>query len=271
MASTIAIFDSGVGGLSIFEHVRSSYPNANYVLVCDNLEYPYGEKSEEHLNRRVQEVMRRIVNQFKPDLAVVACNTASTVVLPLLREKFQLPIVGVVPAIKPAAEQSLTREFGLLATPGTVARAYTQSLLNQFASDCTVIKVGSSCLVNMAEAKLYGRSVDMVALETELAPFITNRKCDILVLACTHFPLLNKEIENVFEKNNRDIKIIDSGHGIARRVVQLLQEQGNMQVAPPKNKFFSQAVFTNSIDAQLAFIEKLKDEFSLKYTGRLNE
>ena len=268
--TSIVIFDSGVGGLSVFEQVAASLPKADYVLVCDNLEFPYGDKSEQCLNQRVLNVMQRIVEQFKPDLAVVACNTASTIVLPLLRESFHIPIVGVVPAVKPASERSLSREFGLLATPATVARSYTQSLLNQFASDCTVMKVGSSRLVEIAETKLYGGTVDMQALEAELRPFLQNPNCDVLVLACTHFPLLNKEISSIFEDNNHAIELIDSGSGIARRVVQLLHHQKMPNVTISSHAQFAKAVFTAPVDGQLAFIRTLQ-EYGLEYAGSLND
>ena len=154
--SRIVIFDSGVGGLSIYQEVVKKCPNHDYVFVSDNLAFPYGTKPEAELIERVVSVVKVVEEQYKPDLLVVACNTASTIALPSLRSRFNFPIVGVVPAIKPAAKLTKSKVIGLLATPGTIARSYTQSLIDDFAQDCTVVKVGSSKLVGMAEQKICG-------------------------------------------------------------------------------------------------------------------
>lgn len=237
--SGIAIFDSGVGGLSIYQQIKQQLPDSQYIFVSDNLAFPYGTKPEDELCERVLDVVERVIHQYQPDLFVVACNTASTVVLPLLREKFDLPIVGVVPAIKPAAQLSKSKHIGLLATPATIKRDYTNQLIQEFAADCQIVRVGSSRLVQIAEDKLYGRGVDIQQIEQELTPFLKQKNLDILVLACTHFPLLNKEIESIF-KANADVKIIDSGEGIARRVSQLMNE---LEIKY-SNKRPSLAVFT---------------------------
>src|SRR5690606_22891926 len=149
-----------------------------------------------------------------PKLAVVACNTASTVALPRLRSQFALPIVGVVPAIKPAARLSANRIIRLLATPGTVARPYTQKLIDQFAADCEVIRVGSSELVEQAERKLRGEPVDLDLLRRIMAPIIEGG-ADTVVLGCTHFPLLQQELQLAA---GRPLQWVDSGAAIARRV-----------------------------------------------------
>jgi len=219
--SLIVVFDSGVGGLSVYQEIVKKCPNHDYVFVSDNQAFPYGTKAESALIERVLTVIHTVEQQYQPDLLVVACNTASTVVLPSLRNCFKFPIVGVVPAIKPAAIKSKTKTIGLLATPGTIARSYTQSLINEFASGCSVIKVGSSKLVEMAERKLYGHCVNTDEIREQLIPFFNTPKLDILVLACTHFPLLNKEIECFFQLNNHPIELIDSGLAIANRVAEL--------------------------------------------------
>ncbi|MCL4164090.1 UNVERIFIED_CONTAM: hypothetical protein GTU68_047005 [Idotea baltica] len=190
--SGIAIIDSGVGGLSIYQEIKKQLPDRQYIFVSDNQAFPYGTKPEKELKKRVFEIVERVIAQFQPELIVIACNTASTVVLPPLRERFELPIVGVVPAIKPAAQLTKTNVIGLLATPATIARVYTDQLIKDFAPNCDVIKVGSSRLVEIAEDKLNDRPVDIDQIKAEIQPLIDSNKMDTLVLACTHFPLLNK-------------------------------------------------------------------------------
>ena len=214
----VAIYDSGVGGLSVYSEIIASYPDANCVFVSDNAAYPYGTKSNDELLSRVMVVAHAICERYAPDVLVLACNTASTVCLPHLRDQLSIPIVGVVPAIKPAAQLSRSKVIGLLATPATVEREYTHSLINEFAAHCSVIKVGSKALVDMAEAKLAGLEVDIKGLESVLRPFIEADELDTLVLACTHFPLLKSEIKHVFDVRKRDVCLVDSGQAIAKRV-----------------------------------------------------
>jgi len=219
--SRIVVFDSGVGGLSVYQEIVKRCPNHDYIFVSDNHAFPYGMKSEPELIERILHVVQQINHHYEPDLLVVACNTASTVALPTLRQNFSFPIVGVVPAIKPAAIASKTKTIGLLATPGTIARSYTQNLIDEFAHDCIVIKVGSSELVNIAEKKLYGQAFNHNQIKGELSPFIETVELDILILACTHFPLLKKEISSIFNQTNQKITLIDSGVAIANRVAEL--------------------------------------------------
>lgn len=220
---TIAILDSGVGGLSIYQEVLKKCPDNHFVFISDNQAFPYGTKTEKQLNERVTLVVARIVEQYSPDILIIACNTASTIVLPLLRQLYSFPIVGVVPAIKPAAGLSETGTIGLLATPGTISRAYTDSLIKEFAPNHTLIKVGSSALVQLAESKLRGTEVDTTLIEQELSPFIANEDIDTLVLACTHFPLLKNELIEVFNSHSKKIQFIDSGEAIANRTFELSQ------------------------------------------------
>ena len=253
--SKIAIIDSGVGGLSIYQAIKKELPEQDYLFVSDNQAFPYGTKPAEQLKTRVFEIVERVIQQFNPDLLVIACNTASTVVLPLLREHFSLPIVGVVPAIKPAAKQSKTKKIGLLATPATINRSYTDELIQEFASDCEVIRVGSSRLVEIAEDKLAGRAVNTEQITEILEPFIEAEELDSIVLACTHFPLLNKEIESILEVNSHSIKLVDSGQGIANRVVQLCDSLSKSESDAGHNS--SLAVFTDLDALGEPFIEQI--------------
>ncbi|MDO6571818.1 glutamate racemase [Gilvimarinus sp. 2_MG-2023] len=224
----ILVFDSGVGGLTIVHEVRQHCPSVGIDYLSDNAGFPYGTKSEAFvIDRCVHLIQQTLELSDNPiDLVVVACNTASTLALPKLREVLDLPIIGVVPAIKPAAEQSANQYFGVLATPGTVNRPYTKQLIREFASHCTVVSVGSSELVQIAENKLRGVEPNKEALNAILAPLLTisrdnptPEKLDTLVLACTHFPWLKTDIEAVLA---RPIQVIDSGLAIARRVSSIL-------------------------------------------------
>lgn len=217
----VVIFDSGVGGLSIFQEVHRLMPENHYVFVSDAAAFPYGIKKESVLIERVLTVCQTVLKKFTPDLVIIACNTASTVTLPHLREKFDVPFVGVVPAIKPAAVISTSKVIGLLATPATIERGYTQSLIDQFADDCRVIRVGTSALVEIAEQKLANERVDIAQVERILQPFLNTPELDTLILACTHFPLLKEEIKSVFEQYNHNIEFVDSGSAIASRVQDL--------------------------------------------------
>lgn len=222
----VLVFDSGVGGLSIVAEIRRALPQIRISYASDNGFFPYGTKSEVELVARVEQVLWTLVEQCQPTLIVVACNTASTVALPPIRERFAIPIVGVVPAIKPAAQLSVSRVIGLLATPGTVNRPYTHQLIQDFAADCRIIPLGSSRLVELAEDKLRGRSIDPAAVEDALRPLLDSehfQDLDTLVLACTHFPLIREELNGAL---NKTVHWVDSGEAIARRVHELLLMTG---------------------------------------------
>lgn len=214
----IIIFDSGVGGLSIYQEIKQTMPSAPVVYCSDTHGFPYGSKSEEEVIERTSLCLNALVEQFDPSLAVIACNTASTISLPRVREELDIPVVGVVPAIKTASECSEKRCIGLLATPGTIVRSYTDQLINDFAGDCRVIRVGSSELVQMVEQYLRGGTVS--GMYKILAPFLEGEQVpDVVVLGCTHFSLLRTALREV----SKTIHWIDSGPAIARRVASLLE------------------------------------------------
>ncbi|MGI9276331.1 MAG: glutamate racemase [Endozoicomonas sp.] len=222
-AQPIVIFDSGVGGLSIYQEVKRRLPGLDVVYCSDNEGFPYGPKPESEVVDRTVHCLSRLAEQYHPSLAIIACNTASTISLPRARQTLKIPIVGVVPAIKPAGERSTNRCIGLLATPGTVEREYTHQLIRDFARDCEVISVGSSRLVQLAENHLRGVRVEPGELEEIIAPFFAgDRWPDSIVLGCTHFPLLKDELQAV---SPVPIQWIDSGEAIARRVGSLIEHK----------------------------------------------
>ncbi|HET7816896.1 MAG TPA: glutamate racemase [Sphingomicrobium sp.] len=220
----ILFLDSGVGGLSVLEPTRKLLPNAPVVYVADNAGYPYGRRSEREIASRVPALLGRLVERFRPRLAVIACNTASTIALDHVRSALELPVVGTVPAIKPAAELSKTRVIGVLGTEATVRQAYVDNLAAEFAADCAIVRLGSPELVDLAEAKLAGDEVGVEAVRAAALPMFEGGRggeIDVGVLACTHFPLLRGELETAFP----GVTWIDGGEGIARRIAWLTRDQ----------------------------------------------
>ncbi|CCJ87199.1 Glutamate racemase [Cronobacter dublinensis 582] len=217
------MFDSGVGGLSVYDEIRHLLPDLHYIYAFDNVAFPYGEKSEAFIVERVVEIVTAVQARYPLALAVIACNSASTVSLPALREKFAFPVVGVVPAIKPAARLTANGVVGLLATRGTVKRPYTHELIARFANECQIEMLGSAELVEIAEAKLHGEPVSLEALRRVLRPWLRMPEPpDTVVLGCTHFPLLAEELLQVLPEGTR---LVDSGAAIARRTAWLLEHE----------------------------------------------
>ncbi len=217
---TILVFDSGLGGLTVLREVMRARPDARFVYAADDAGFPYGRWEEAALVGRIVAVMERLLARFEPDLVVVACNTASTLVLPALRARFATPFVGTVPAIKPAAERSLTRHVAVLATPGTVRRDYTRELVRSFAADCRVTLVGSLHLAGLAEAALRGERIDDDAIRAEIEPCFPadDPRTDVVVLGCTHYPLLADAFHRLAPW---PVTWLDPAPAIAKRVVQL--------------------------------------------------
>lgn len=218
------VFDSGVGGLSVVEELRHMMPDLYLSYVADDAYRPYGNKTENQLKTRLPGLLQSLNLMLKPDVIVLACNTASTTALKEIRDTVSVPVVGVVPAIKPAAAQSLTKTIAVLGTPGTVKRRYVDTLIADFAGQCEVILHGSTNLVSLAEQKLAGQAISTESVKSEIAPLFAGphgRQLDTIVLACTHFPLLRQELGAAAP---RDLNWIDSGHAIARRTQSILQK-----------------------------------------------
>lgn len=246
----LLFFDSGVGGLSVLAPTRALLPQAPLVYVADSAGFPYGTRSEAEIAARVPALLGRLAERFDPRLIVIACNTASTIALQHVRAALDLPIVGTVPAIKPAAEMSKTRVIGVLGTEATVRQPYVDDLAARFASDCTVLRHGSAELVEMAEAALGGEAPDPARLRAVLDGLFGQpggERLDVIVNACTHFPLLEAELAAAAP---HPVTFVDGGPGIARRVDYLTQGQ-QWPAALPEGR----AVFTKLDDR----VEKLRD------------
>ncbi len=220
----ILLFDSGMGGLTVARAVARQLPEAHLVYSADNAGFPYGAWKEQELVTRIVMVIGKLIDAVKPDVVVIACNTASTIALAELRAAYKVPFVGTVPAIKPAAAQTKTGVIGVLATPGTVSREYTHSLIHTFAFHCKVILHGAPRLAEIAEQKLRGHAVDLEELKAEIAPVFRKRdgkQTDVVVLGCTHYPLLTDDIEKVAPWK---VTYIDPAPAIARRVADIVEE-----------------------------------------------
>jgi glutamate racemase len=221
----LLIFDSGIGGLSVLGAIRASLPGAPIVYAADSAFYPYGTKRAAEIDARVPALLGRLAERFDPELVVIACNTASTIALDTVRAALDLPIVGTVPAIKPAAEVSRTRVIGVLGTEATVRQPYVDRLSEEFAADCTVIRHGSAELVDLAEAKLRGEATDPEAYAAILDGLFSQpggERIDTIVLACTHFPLVEAELAAAA---GRPLRFVDGKEGIARRTAYLTRER----------------------------------------------
>jgi glutamate racemase len=235
----ILVFDSGIGGLTVYREVATARPDARYVYIADDSGFPYGEMPEEALITRVVHVIGKAIADHTPELVVVACNTASTLALAELRARFSVPFVGTVPAIKPACAQSVSKLVSVLGTQATVGREYTRAMIREFASGCDVHLVGSPRLATYAEAELAGAPVAGAAITAEIAGCFVEkdgRRTDIIVLACTHYPLL---LDRFHANAPWPVTWLDPAPAIARRVADLMREREAGNSPPPPQIAFT--------------------------------
>jgi glutamate racemase len=228
----ILLFDSGVGGLTVLAELRKVLPQAPVIYAADLAGLPYGEKTEAEIAARVAGLLGRMSERFKPRLVTIACNTASTIALGMVREVLNVPIVGTVPAIKPAAMMTETGTIGLLGTAATVRQKYVDDLEREFAGGKRLIRHAAPELVEAAEAKLRGATPDpavFLAAAEGLRRQPDGEKIDTVVLACTHFPLVEEELRAAMGDK---VQFIDGAQGIARRVAYLTQGQAFLRTSP---------------------------------------
>jgi glutamate racemase len=224
-ARPILFLDSGVGGLSVVAAARDTVPQARVVYVADSAGFPYGTKREAEVAARVPALLGRLVERYRPRLIVIACNTASTIALPAVRAALDVPVVGTVPAIKPAAALSRSRTIGVLGTDATVRQAYVDDLAARFAADCRVLRHGSAELVELAEARLRGEVPAPGRFAAVLAGLLDQpggAAIDVVVNACTHFPLVERELAAAAPAG---VRFVDGAAGIARRIAVLTDGQ----------------------------------------------
>lgn len=227
----ILIFDSGVGGLTVLDAARVLLPDAPVIYAADNAGLPYGTKTEAQIAARVSGLLGRMTERFRPRLVCIACNTASTIALGMVREVLEVPIVGTVPAIKPAATLTRTGVIGLLGTGATIRQGYVDRLEAEFAADKTLLRHAAPELVAAAEARLRGEPVDPGVFERAaqgLRAQSGGERIDTVVLACTHFPLLLPELTAAFGPG---VCFVDGAEGIARRIAFLTRGQAFARTA----------------------------------------
>jgi len=254
----LLFFDSGVGGLSILAPARAALPTAPIVYAADSAGFPYGTKTEAEVAARVPALLGRLVERYRPRIAVIACNTASTIALSAVRAALDIPVVGTVPAIKPAALLSESRVFGVLGTDATVRQPYVDRLAAEFGADCLVLRHGSAALVQLAEAKLRGELLDPAIARDALAGLLDQPggdRMDTVVLACTHFPLVEAELAAAAP---RPLQFVHGGDGIARRIAYLTQGQDWPASFPP-----GRAVFTR-LDSTVATLAPALADYGLE-------
>lgn len=219
------MFDSGVGGLTVLAELRRVLPDAPVIYAADMAGLPYGTKSEAEVAARVCGLLGRMAERYHPRLICIACNTASTIALGMVRDVLEIPIVGTVPAIKPAAAMTKTGVIGLLGTEATIRQVYVDNLEREFASDKVLLRQAAPGLVEAAERKLAGASEVNGAVADAVAALRSKERgaeIDTIVLACTHFPLLREELG---EALGSGVALVDGAEGIARRIVSLTQGQ----------------------------------------------
>jgi glutamate racemase len=216
----LLVFDSGLGGLSVVEALRVQKPHGAIAYLADSAWLPYGTKPDDVLLARIESLLVETCADLDPCGLVVACNTASTIALPALRARLSIPVIGTVPAVKPACEGSRSRMIGLLATPATVNRPYIDDLMARHGAGVTLHRHGSARLVLMAEAALRGAALDPQAVAAELAPLTAIPDLDTIILGCTHFPLIRSALENAAP----GLSFLDSGAAIARRVAEVVPD-----------------------------------------------
>ncbi len=253
----LLFFDTGMGGLSILREAQKLLPTAPVIYAADYAGMPYGMKSEEELSTRIPLLLGRLVERYKPQMVIIACNTASTIALDVVRSVLDIPVVGTVPAVKPASQMTKTGVIGLLGTQATIRQPYVDRLAAEFAADKKLLRFGAPELVDAAETKLRGEIPDLKTIDTAVAGLTAQEhgeEIDTVILACTHFPLVQEELQKSFVG---DIQFIDGSQGIARRIAYLTSD-----VMWPKFRETGVFVTTGTLD-QLSPYRATLQEFGL--------
>lgn len=257
----IAFFDSGIGGIPYLLHLRNICSDFDCIYLADNENFPYGTKKGEEIKNIVLTSVEKLIEKTSPDIIVIACNTASVVTLPYLRVKYDIPFVGVVPAVKTAANNSGNKRIGLFATNKTVSDSYTDNLLSSFADDCLVYKFADPNIVSFVEQRLLEASEEeILEILKPAADFFTEKNVDYVILGCTHFLFIDKYLEKLFPKN---IKTIDSREGVSKQILRLsgFHKTGscNKKNNVKKGEFY--------VTIENSSYEKIAEQFFLEYRG----
>lgn len=273
----IIFYDSGVGGLPYLHRAQQIIPNRQFIYIADHARFPYGGKSKKEIEIVVDNMVSTLIKRFNPTVIVVACNSATVSTIDLLRNRYKIPFIGVVPAVKPAAEISKKKKIGVMATSRTVSASYLNRLIDDFASDCEIIRIAAGEVVNFVENDFYktSRQEKINFLKPILSP-VKETGVDTLVLGCTHFIHLKNEIEEVLGKN---VTVIDSVEGVGLQLKKVLSTLAiSSQKRPSDNE--SQFYFTQNNENGQKTDEKksieraniykyFADNFTLSFKGVL--
>jgi len=259
-AFSVLVLDSGIGGLSVVSAFRQILPGLSVTYIADNALFPYGALSEIDLEHRLRELVITTFQDQVFDAVVIACNTASTVVLESLRQFLTCPVVGVVPPVKTAGELSKSRKIALLSTPGTANRAYIQDLLSRFAADCDAFLIGCPNLALLAENKVRGKGVNEMLLRSDISELLDDaaKGVDAVILGCTHFPFLKEELEIEL---GRDVVWLDPALPVAQRLKSLLQ--GNAALNKPVHQEKNVFLYTGEMSS-LSGLEQFLTDIGFK-------
>lgn len=243
--SPVVFIDSGIGGLPYLEWLKSRLPEESFIYLADNENFPFGTKSRDQIIRIMNNTMNFLNNDYKPKAAVIACNTASVISLANLRLNFSFPIIGVVPAIKPAAFLSEKKRIGLMASNRTIEDEYTENLINEHADGCTVFRYAGTKIIDFIENRLNGSvPQDKVEILQPAADYFKKNDVDIVVLGCTHFLFLEMEIQNAF---GSEIKIVDSREGVGKQIIRILSGKNLLSDKKDKDLFILTGKSENNI------------------------
>ena len=260
----LMVFDSGLGGLTVLRALRQSVPEAAVTYLADDARFPYAALNDTELASGVCEVLAAPVAEFAPDAIVIACNTASTIALPAVRAAFPQPVIGTVPAIKPAALLSQSGLVSVLGTSATAKRDYTRALIAEFGQGRGFTLVGSARLAGLTETLMAGGEVADEAILAEIEPcFIESdgARTDVVVLACTHYPLLMDRLEHLAPW---PVTWLDPAPAIARRTANVLSDLGFV-VGVGFARGIGRAIFT-SAKKPTAELAALLTRYGLAYS-----
>lgn len=261
--NTVVFIDSGIGGLPYFRWISTRVLNRGLVYIADNANFPYGEKTPETLINLATKLIRNLTARFNPELMVLSCNTLSVVALSSLRKRFSVPLVGVVPAVKPAAENTEKKSIGVIATGRTTRDGYLAELISHFASDCRVYPYAADELVSFIEKKILTASVrEKEGACYPSVTFFREKGIDTLVLGCTHFIFLKEVFEKLL---GPDVRVMDSVDGVGNQVLRLLaKDSAGNEARREKGIFYITADDPDSVYASYA------DHFGMRYGGALS-
>ena len=262
MSKIVGFYDSGIGGLPYLEWLKKHTAGCSFRYLADSAHFPFGTKTEPEIKSIVIESIGRFIESEHPDLIVIACNTASVTALELLRQKYSIPFVGVVPAIKPAVAISKKKSIGLFATNKTVSQLYTQNLIDTFASGCTVSKFAMPEIVAFVEKNIFTATEDeIIRIITPAADFFKQQGVDTVILGCTHFVYLEDTFKKVLGST---ISVIDSREGVGNRAISLMEK-----IESHKDDGKGDMFFVTSIEKMPGNYKSISSRYGLSFGGEI--